>query len=798
MQCQLRHRRRLFRRTSTCNRWKGALLTIYRDAKTAEEEQGINILFLAIGFLRWYEDDNSEVIREAPLVLVPVSLTRDARHSTFHLRTREEDIATNEAVQQRLRTGFGVTLPDIPEDEEWQPAEYFAAVHEVIATKSRWSIDPDGVELGFYSFSKLLMIRDLEPEAWAEKSILEHPLLRGLLSEGFREEPSLIPADAPLDELFAPSDLIQVVDADSSQTVVIETVRAGRNLVVQGPPGTGKSQTITNIIATAVHDGKSVLFVAEKMAALNVVHARLRKIGLGPICLELHSRSANKKQVLGQLEETLGQQAVEPDAQAEILRLTELRDTLNAAAKRMHATVGKTGATPYQALSRLVSAAEAGFASYPALLAEAAKWSQVDFASITKSAADLAKITTSAGPCFQHPYYGVEAQLEPMEVPRRLSAPMATLSEATMALAERLEPLSGHLGIGGEVSLGSCGMLVSVLKIVESLSQETAEIATAIASVQEFSRILEAVRTGIAWKDCRASHTETFVETAWDTPGAPLRLSLTTGVTFFGRFGSAYRRSSAILATLTRGPLPRNARERIELVDRLLAVEKAHEALEAENAAMSALLPVHWQGERTDFARLLAAAGVVQALTSHKARPRVDSCIEIAQQNLATEYIAEITQFAEDLVRAVDGGFRDLKVDNSKAFRIAEINQIHFEALLRRRSYGATRKSVSTSWRRLSAADARLRDLSAVALADALATGSMRPEIAKAVLDCTHAEAVWLQAIAAAPALREFYGPQHDAIAAEFRSPKPNAAAPRSTSSVAATLKMCLGATSDR
>ena len=289
-----------------------------------------------------------------------MSLTRDARHSTFHLRTREEDIATNEAVQQRLRTGFGVTLPDIPEDEEWQPAEYFAAVHEVIATKSRWSIDPDGVELGFYSFSKLLMIRDLEPEAWAEKSILEHPLLRGLLlSEGFREEPSLIPADAPLDELFAPSDLIQVVDADSSQTVVIETVRAGRNLVVQGPPGTGKSQTITNIIATAVHDGKSVLFVAEKMAALNVVHARLRKIGLGPICLELHSRSANKKQVLGQLEETLGQQAVEPDAQAEILRLTELRDTLNAAAKRMHATVGKTGATPYQALSRLVSAAEA-------------------------------------------------------------------------------------------------------------------------------------------------------------------------------------------------------------------------------------------------------------------------------------------------------------------------------------------------------------------------------------------------------------------------------------------------------
>ena len=180
----------------------------------------------------------------------------------------------------------------------------------------------------------------------------------------------------------------------------------GKSSWLQGPPGTGKSQTITNIIATAVHDGKSVLFVAEKMAALNVVHARLRKIGLGPICLELHSRSANKKQVLGQLEETLGQQAVEPDAQAEILRLTELRDTLNAAAKRMHATVGKTGATPYQALSRLVSAAEAGFASYPALLAEAAKWSQVDFASITKSAADPRRSPRPLAPVFSIPITG--------------------------------------------------------------------------------------------------------------------------------------------------------------------------------------------------------------------------------------------------------------------------------------------------------------------------------------------------------------------------------------------------------
>ena len=127
------------------------LLAIYRDAKTAEEEQGINILFLAIGFLRWYEDDKSEVLREAPLVLVPVSLTRDLRRSTFDLRCRDDDLTTNQAIQERLRADFGVVLPELPESEEWVPTEYFATVTETIATKSRWSIDPTGVELGAHS-----------------------------------------------------------------------------------------------------------------------------------------------------------------------------------------------------------------------------------------------------------------------------------------------------------------------------------------------------------------------------------------------------------------------------------------------------------------------------------------------------------------------------------------------------------------------------------------------------------------------------------------------------------------------
>ena len=118
------------------------LLSIYRDAKTAEEEQGINILFLAIGFLRWYEDDHSEVLREAPLILLPVSLTRDRRRSTFELRSRDDDITANQAIQERLRTDFAIALPDLPEGDDWRPSDYFADVSETTACRFPLRFDP--------------------------------------------------------------------------------------------------------------------------------------------------------------------------------------------------------------------------------------------------------------------------------------------------------------------------------------------------------------------------------------------------------------------------------------------------------------------------------------------------------------------------------------------------------------------------------------------------------------------------------------------------------------------------------
>ena len=745
------------------------LLAIYRDAKTAEEEQGINILFLAIGFLRWYEDDRSQVQREAPLVLVPVTLIRDQRRSIFQLKGRDDDIITNQAIQERLRTDFGIVLPDIPEDEEWRPADYFATLRQAIAVKSRWSIDPVGVELGFYSFSKLLMIRDLDPELWSQKAILEHPLLRGLLSDGFNEEPATIPPNARLDQLFAPSDLIQVVDADASQTIVIENVRAGRNLVVQGPPGTGKSQTITNIIASAVHDGKTVLFVAEKMAALDVVHLRLRKVGLGTVCLELHSRSANKKQVLAEVEATLDHYAEEPDAQVQVARLMELRDALNGTAERMHTLVGDTGVTPFEAISRLIAAKEANIASYSPLLEDASRWNKSAHAEMEKAAARLVEVTSEAGPCHRHPYFGVEATLlQPAEI-ERLSPSLTALAVSAASLADEGEKALAMLGVASDATIGSCRAAIALLQNLVTLPPESAEVLEDVAA-QPTARILEAALAGVTWTRLRDTHSETFVEAAWSTPAAPLRTSLTGGLSFFGRLFGDYRRTSSLLATLIKMPLPKKPQARIQLVDLLLEVEKARDGVMSYDPAMSVMVARHWRRDRTDFDMLYAVATVAQALKGGDPRPRIEKAVEVLRNGAAAEAALTLERAIAELVRSSDFVLLALRVNIAQAFHVQERDQVPLRALAAKAFQWRESMERFDQWRRLSSADKMLRSKSGAALADALARGEVDPERAIAILACTHAETVWKKAIERTPGLLEFQGHQHGNLTEEFRS----------------------------
>ena len=351
-----RHTDEYLQTTATPEALDRSLRRLDEQGRLAIEEQGVNTLFLALGMLHYTESDTSEQMFNAPLVLLPVELSRKSARSGYRIRASDDDPVVNPALAEYLRLDFGITLPELP-DSATIPDDYdlqtlLSGVTQAISSRRGWSVSTD-VVLGLFSFQKFVMYKDLEANASA---VAAHRLVRQLVG---REGDRVIglPDDVrrlELDREFAPEATTQVVDADSSQLRAIAGVSRGYDLVLEGPPGTGKSQTITNLIAQALGAGKSVLFVAEKMAALDVVHARLVKAGLGEFCLELHSTKANKRGVMRSLaaaiDASLAPMATSVHAAT---ALPGVRTALNDYVRALHTPHGTLGMTPFEAYGAL-------------------------------------------------------------------------------------------------------------------------------------------------------------------------------------------------------------------------------------------------------------------------------------------------------------------------------------------------------------------------------------------------------------------------------------------------------------
>jgi hypothetical protein len=250
-----------------------------------------------------------------------------------------------------------------------------------------------------------------------------------------------------------------VLDADGSQTLAIQTVREGRDLVIQGPPGRGKSQTIANIVAAAAHDGKSVLFIAEKMVALKVVHDRLKNAGLGALCLQLHSNKANKRDLVAELKQTLSAGAVEPGLAEVTPRLTESRDALNRIARDLYAPIGATGASAFRAIADLIRAKGLGLPPPSYSVPEMASWTNSDYETVLEAAEIYARTTQTSGSWHSHPWRGVRnAGLEPTDLDRITeSGPSPKLQTIPLlcsrATGQFLWPVSGASNASSNLSL---------------------------------------------------------------------------------------------------------------------------------------------------------------------------------------------------------------------------------------------------------------------------------------------------------------------------------------------------------
>ncbi len=333
------------------------LLGIYRDAKSSIEETGANLLHVTIGQLKWYETASSEKPRFAPLILMPAKLTRTTSGGGYRYSVglTDEPVRANITLIEKLRGEFGIDtsgLEELPEDESGIDVPIILRrFREAIREVERWEVI-ENAYLGMFSFSKFLMWRDLKDNL---EKLKESKLVRHLVDtpgEDFDPRPFTLPRE--LDDKVPAHELRCTRDADSSQLAAIQAAAERRSYVLEGPPGTGKSQTIANIVADSLGRGKRVLFVAEKMAALTVVRRRLEEDGLGRHCLELHSAKASKKEVLGQIKESLDFQSPHStgDWEAAAKDVDRLRVQLNGYVREMHRP-RPSGETIYRVVGRL-------------------------------------------------------------------------------------------------------------------------------------------------------------------------------------------------------------------------------------------------------------------------------------------------------------------------------------------------------------------------------------------------------------------------------------------------------------
>ncbi|HHL31519.1 MAG TPA: DUF4011 domain-containing protein, partial [Oceanospirillales bacterium] len=346
------------------NQLESKLRSLSNKAQTAIQESGSNFLFLSIGFLQWYEvivknNKKEELPHLAPLYLIPVQLKKaklDKKTGTYRysINYSGEDILPNLSLHEKLRQDFNLHLPEL--DVQTSPEAYFAQVQALIAhNQPHWSIKRY-INVSLLNFSKLLMYRDLDPDHWPEpRSIQNHPVAKRLFCNQ-ENKPDTSTSETTHTQQASQRPLL-IAPADSSQLQAITEAAKGHNLIIEGPPGTGKSQTISNIIASAMYQGKKVLFVAEKLAALEVVKQRLNAAGLGDFCLELHSHNTQKRKVLDDIQARLNSPSdlKKPEQIEDVFQQTEqLRVQLDSYIQRINQKWLETNKT----IAEIISSAQ--------------------------------------------------------------------------------------------------------------------------------------------------------------------------------------------------------------------------------------------------------------------------------------------------------------------------------------------------------------------------------------------------------------------------------------------------------
>lgn len=756
----------------TSDKLQARLLALYRDAQTMMEEQGVNVLYLALGRLKWFEAEKGDTPRYAPLILVPVELRRRNARERFTLTWREEDVPENLSLAAKLKTEFGIDLPSFSTEEELVPSRYATAVASAVSGQPSWEVHPDAMVLGFYSFAKFLMYRDLDPRNWPDPQRLLSPTLEGLLRDGFPAMDRPFPENAHLDEIIPAARLDHVVDADGSQTIAIETVRSGRSVVVQGPPGTGKSQSITNVIATAVLDGKKVLFVAEKLAALEVVKRRLEAAGLGDLCLELHSHKANKRAVLDEVGRTwqLGRprgQALE----AVVPRLDQSRAQLNGHAEMLHTPIGGTGTTPFRIFGALALLGNRGTDLGEPDFVDAENWDENALRERRGIVWELVERIDQMGSPATHPWRGAEREtVLNIDLPRigemldRLAVALPAARTESQSLAAKLQQPEPP-----------------TFAYVEALRRIAGHVASAPALDPAalchgvwhagLDGLREIVRHGYALHELREKLATTVTDSAFETDLSAARAAIAAhGQSLFRFLNGDFRRSIVALRGVVRGEPPKAYGERIALLDELASARKHLEAVRDSDETGRQAFGSAWRGVNSNWEQLSA---IIEWVGGESA-----ACVDAGFRKTfgELERSEDFATLSEVLAKrlgeawlAAEAVKAELALNLSAAFGVDALENVPLDAISERLAQWRDRLEELTRWNTWFVRAVRARDLGLDVLVDALESNALQHTSVPDVFERAYFSRLLRMAVRARPDLARFDGLEHERRIEEFR-----------------------------
>ncbi len=744
------------------------LTELFRQGRSSLLESGAITVYLALGFLRWQARKTPDQDRLAPLVLLPVELERG--RGIFKVRLAgDAEPQLNVTLLTLLRREHQLDHPgldpdNLPEDSAGLDLPLLLRrFRELVRAEAGWEVESRAA-IAPFTFTKFLMWKDLvaSTDALLKNDVVKH------IFDGDGQPLALLRpqlGEARLDDAVAPEALLTAVSADPSQLSAMAACADGSSFVLQGPPGTGKSQTITNIIADTLARGQTVLFVAEKKAAIDVVHRRLKAVGLGPFAFELHSDKASKKAAMAQVREAVEHRGrVEPkDWQAEASALVVLREELNTYAAALRAPTG-WGPTVHGALSRLIALRDTPQVDvgYPALDAAVVR-AQDD------QIARALPVLQLVGPLVDNVWRQAAVSTWSADLPRALRAALVALTDAVTEVREAgtgtVFVAQDGVGIAHEGALARAMVAGAAVPPALLDAPRWAAVQAEIDGVQTLCR-----QRAAAWAPLAPTWSPGLLSA--DRSDLRARFEQWAGVWLVGWLMLWFQRPKLKALWVDVPPTNSDVRDALVTADQVAALDQR---IVAQDGRARVLLGEQWQGVNTDWDdvhRVLDAAqrlrSAIVASTDDTARREalralvVERGEELAAEGTLGRSMVRVAEAADQLAGARRALETVLVLPEDA---LAEENLDGLDQWVQRWSdMGGLRDWCA--WRRVRAT---------------LVAGTLGPFVAALERGPLHHNDLehaivrsrclwsWRSATRAVPALQDFHGVRHEAAIQRFR-----------------------------